>query len=432
MTLTISAIASIMIIGALIASPDAYSAKNQDVLDECKCEKPDTLKVFLTVPDGEKETDFRIDIFKKLDDRDNPDKILFDIPVFQGDEDLTISAISFAKDKLESNTAFVVYKIDGLPDPDPNAPEGARVDELVALMQIHTSCSKPLFKDMIVDDSEFTNNGYSLKVIDGLIGGTMGMSSIPIADSLTCEDKKSKSTGSITVKKALTNDNGGTATEGDFTITVTNVETTDPFDLVSIDDPTISTRDVPAGTYTISETVLDGYTTVLIAGDTGCPSMVDEEFTIKKGKNLSCIIYNDDDFNGSGGNGEIEPGVIFHIDTVEFDLGTRICNDDDDKKIILPCAIFDGGANFIVVPKLDENANENLHETTLVLLTVIGLLGDGTPDPTGATGCTLETLAIMTGDELTDPDGPLPFGLDPGMEIRQIIQHFHSNALVVQ
>jgi hypothetical protein len=394
MTLTISAIASIMIIGALIASPDAYSAKNQDVLDECKCEKPHTLKVLFTAPDV---GDYRVEIFKKLDDKNNEEKLLDEFSVTHN-EIFMVVASNFGKDKLESNTAFVFYEVDGGTDPVTNLP----VDVIVASMEIHTSCSKPLFIGQTV-----SNNGYSLEVKDGLAGMDPAMTSIPIADSLTCEDEKKKSTGSITVKKTLTNDNGGTATEGDFTITVTNVETTDPFDLVSTDDPTISTRDVPAGTYKLSETVQDGYTTVLIAGDTGCPSMVDEEFTIKKGKNLSCIIYNDDNGDGDSG-GEIEPGVIFHTDTVQFDLFTVNCNvtNDDDKNIVLPCAIFDGNANFIVVPKLDEN--EKLHETTLVLLTVIGLLGDETPDPAGATGCTLEALALMTGDELTDPFGPDP------------------------
>ena len=54
MTLTISVVASILVIGALIASPDAYSDKNNnDVLDECKCEKPDTLVVDFAAPLGE-------------------------------------------------------------------------------------------------------------------------------------------------------------------------------------------------------------------------------------------------------------------------------------------------------------------------------------------------------------------------------------------
>ena len=78
--MTISAIASILVIGALIASPDAYSSKNNDVLDECKCEKPHTLKVLFTVPNTElpvpENVSFKAEIFKKLDDKNNEEKQL--------------------------------------------------------------------------------------------------------------------------------------------------------------------------------------------------------------------------------------------------------------------------------------------------------------------------------------------------------------------
>ena len=201
-----------------------------------------------------------------------------------------------------------------------------------------------MFKASIIGQT-VSNNGYSLEVNDGLAGNDPAMTSIPIADSLTCEDKKSKSIGSITVKKALTNDNGGTAVVGDFTITVTNVETNDPFDLVPTGVPSVSTRDVPAGTYTISETVLDGYTTVLIAGDTGCPSMVNEEFTIKKGKNLSCTIYNDDDFV-AGGNEGTAPTVKITVqvnnlegitpDQFEYTIGTNMMIKDGYEPVTIP------------------------------------------------------------------------------------------------
>jgi len=237
----------------------------------------------------------------------------------------------------------------------------------VALMQIHTSCSKPLFKDMIVDDSEFTNNGYSLKVIDGLVGGTMGTSSIPIADSLTCEDKKSKSTGTITVKKALTNDNGGKAIFADFKIKVTSESEVD-FVLVPTADPSVSTRDVPAGTYKLSETKLDGYTTVLIAGDTGCPSMLEEVFTIKKGKDLSCIIYNDDTSDGDG--------IFFARNSIPFDpTKSGTCTTDAENIINnSPCIVVDGTTLFIADPNLGESTKAPF---AIITSTIIQIPPDG-------------------------------------------------------
>ncbi len=224
-----------------------------------------------------------------------------------------------------------------------------------------------MFKASIIGQT-VSNNGYSLEVNDGLAGNDPAMTSIPIADSLTCEDKKSKSIGSITVKKALTNDNGGTAVVGDFTITVTNVETNDPFDLVPTGVPSVSTRDVPAGTYTISETVLDGYTTVLIAGDTGCPSMVDEVFIIKKGKDLSCIIYNDDNGDGTSGG----DGIFFVRNSISFETGT--CEFDKDEQNDptninnSPCIVVDGTTLFIADPTLDDPTKAS---TAIIISTII-------------------------------------------------------------
>lgn len=408
-TITISAIASILVIGGFVLAPDAYSEKNHhhdDVPDECSCEKPHTLKVNLKVDNALPTIQHTVEIFKNLDDRDNEEKQLGSTILVDTDGDFMVLASNFNKEKLESNTAFVVYRVPADVDE-----EGKRVP--ISLMEIHTSCSKPLFITMIEDDMDTTNNGYTLEVLDGLQGDNPPMTSIPIDEPSSCEDKKHESTGTITVRKAITNDNGGTKDAKDFVMTVTNVETPDdPVKLVHVND-FVSTIDVPAGTYVLSEADIEGntivgYTTVLVAGDTHCPSMVGEEFTIKKNKNISCTVYNDDNVSGDGG--PIEPGVIFHTDTVQFDLSTEICNvtDDVDKSTILPCAVFDGNSNYMVVPNL--LPNENLHETTLVLLTVMGVLNDGTPDPFATTGCTLETVYKMTGDELTDPDGTGTFG----------------------
>ena len=54
---------------------------------------------------------------------------------------------------------------------------------------------------------------------------------------------------------------------------------------------------------------------MLIAGDTACPSMVDEPFKLKKGKHITCTIYNDDNFVEGETGGD---GIIFHRNTIEF------------------------------------------------------------------------------------------------------------------
>ncbi len=397
MTLTISVVASILVIAALIASPDAYSTKNNDVLDECKCEKPHTLTVLFDAPDGAPiDTTYRVEIFKKLDDRDDEGKQLGDSILVMDNGNITVFASNFGKDKLESNTAFVIYEVDAPEDADP-----------VALLEIHTSCSKPLFKDMVVDDSETTNNGFKLIVVDGL-SGDPALPSIPIAEPIACEDEKKKSTGTITVKKALTNDNGGTAIFSDFEITVTN-ENGDPFDLVQIGESSIFSIDVPAGTYKLSETVADSfigkYTTVLIAGDTGCPSTVDEVFTIKKNKNLSCTIYNDD--NGTGDNGEVEPGNIFHVGTTKFDNDAGdVVGSCDIANLELPCMFIDGMDLINIVPDL--KPGETVGVSTLILFSTVALdVNDVTmEDPNGIALCSFVGLGTL--NDLSMPPEIVP------------------------
>ncbi len=130
--------------------------------DSCDCKKPDTLKVHFTAPTiGE----YRVEIFKKLDDRENENKRLGSPITVLHDEGFVVAASNFGKDKLKSNTAFVIYEELGT--------------EPVALMEIHTSCSKPLFIGKSISD-----NGYSLEITDGLKNNE---TSIPESD-LMCED----------------------------------------------------------------------------------------------------------------------------------------------------------------------------------------------------------------------------------------------------
>lgn len=387
-TLTLSVIATVLITGGFVFAPDAYSdKKHDDAPDECGCEKPDTLKVHFTAPE---EGDYRVEIFKKLDDRNNPDKLLLpSIPNVTQEYDLTISAISFAKDKLESNTAFVIYEVDGAPDP---ANAGEFVDKEVALMEIHTSCSKPLFIGMKVFDVNDSSNGYSLEVIDGLKDST---TSIPLSEPLTCEDKKSKHMGSIMIRKAITNDNGGNANATDFTIKLTNMEdgkeTILVHDLDDSTNPNVNLNEVPVGTYKITEsypnTVTGTYTTVLITGDNKCPAMVDEAFTIKKGKTLSCTIYNDDNGDGSGGPG----GIVFQNNSMQIKIDAEPGEDDtldscDGLNRPDPCIeiVNDEGSIAIVDSKL-------VSTTTIVLFSVVENDIDG-PDGAKQPDCMLESI----------------------------------------
>lgn len=416
-TLTFSVIATVLITGGFVFAPDAYSdKKHDDAPDECGCEKPDTLKVHFTAPE---EGDYRVEIFKKLDDRNDPDKLLLpSIPNVTQEYDLTISAISFAKDKLESNTAFVIYEVDGAPD---SANAGEFVDKEVALMEIHTSCSKPLFIGMKVFDVNDSSNGYSLEVIDGLKNT---MTSIPLSEPLTCEDKKSKHIGSIVIRKAITNDNGGNANATDFTIKLTNMEdgkeTILVHDLDDSTNPNVNLNEVPVGTYKITEsypnTVTGTYTTVLITGDDKCPAMVDEAFTIKKGKTLSCTIYNDDNGDGLGGTGG-PGGIVFQNNSMEIEMNAMgeilpeldSCDHYDDDIKRNPCIQMLGQEGIGIVDEALEST------TTIVLFSVLEKildLEDGAEDAE----CSQERIIShnSTSAILMDSgNNDIPFVVDP-------------------
>jgi len=100
---------------------------------------------------------------------------------------------------------------------------------------------------------------------------------------------KSK-TATITLFKAVTTDNKlAPSTDPDFKLKIMNTTKT-------IDVPSGSTITVDAGTYQMSETQIDGYKFVLIAGDTQCPSTLDTPFIVKGGDKIECTIYNNDKF----------------------------------------------------------------------------------------------------------------------------------------
>jgi len=309
---TIFVLTAILITGSLNAVQYAYSSG------------PDTLTVKYLGPDPVPLT-YTIEIYKKIDDFESL-PLGPPIPIENiGDEFMVISQ-NYGKDKLNSNTVFRLL--------DEN---GAQID----VTEIHTSCSKPLYIGQVV----FGDAGLSLEVIDGTLGGD---SILPNNEEGDCTDnKKPKHTATITLKKAITNDNGGTIKEA------TDIELAfDP----KIDDEevdfgvpvNISTKE----SHTISETIVTGYSFVLIAGDTDCPSMLDEEFTVKKNKDITCTIYNDDNGDGSTGGTGVSfghKGFQFNTNNINAPL-SRACDagtiTDSCVEIIEPVS---GSKVFLIV-----------------------------------------------------------------------------------
>ena len=77
---------------------------------------------------------------------------------------------------------------------------------------------------------------------------------------------------------------------------------------------TVEDQEVNPGTYTLSETGPENFEFVLIAGDTGCPTMVEDmdPFTLESGSFLTCVVYNDDDADGGG------QGVFFARNSLQI------------------------------------------------------------------------------------------------------------------
>ena len=391
------ALTTILITGGLTIAPAAYSTGNGDDShgddsnggcgddshgddsngdcepDPCDCKKPDTLKVTYTGPvetfvdeNGDiMEQPVTIKIFKKTNKMDPDDQLGNDIPDVLNGEIVTISASMYGKDKLKSNTVFQIV----------NSTDGSVID----VVQIHTSCSQPLHVGLVADGQ---NGKVSLTVEAGERNGNP---SIPESDPLTCgmEPEPTKF-ASITLKKALTQDNTDEADHvllSDFHMFITNV--TDPLNPKTV-EITDEGQTIEAGTYTLREEGPSGFDFVLIAGDTACPSMVDdmEEFTVKEGQHLTCVIYNDDDADAATGGGA---GVVFSPTHIEFMATDTVC--DDPTGDTSPCLISNGAEVIVADAALDERS--------IIVYTLVQI--NPVPEVLSPPQCVLEGLQDVDG-----------------------------------
>ncbi len=123
--------------------------------------------------------------------------------------------------------------------------------------------------------------GYSFVSISGAgcpqsLGGTVTLNE---GQSITCTITNDDNGASITVTKLVTNNNGGTAAAGDFTLRLDG-------SAVASGAPNAASP----GTHTVSEDAFAGYTGT-IGGDCATNGSV----TIALGQNKSCTITNDDE-----------------------------------------------------------------------------------------------------------------------------------------
>ena len=106
--------------------------------------------------------------------------------------------------------------------------------------------------------SGYTASDYSC-VINGGLNPVDGNSvTLGIGDTAVCTITNNDQPGTLTVNKVLPNDNGGTATADDFTFAINSGSD------VSFETDGSNNLSVDAGTYTVTETAVSGYTTRVI------------------------------------------------------------------------------------------------------------------------------------------------------------------------
>jgi hypothetical protein len=117
-----------------------------------------------------------------------------------------------------------------------------------------------------------------------------------------------KEPASITVYHAVTQDNNGQL--GPYAT---------QFDLKA--DGTLITGDgqiveINSGdSFQITAADVEGYSFVLIAGDTKCPTNLGDDIILESGEHINCWVYHDDDFVEGQTGGD---GIIFHRNSLLF------------------------------------------------------------------------------------------------------------------
>jgi len=277
----------------------------------------------------------------------------------------------------EDDLGTFILQIDGVPVTDPVG-NGGTTGEVDVIPGAHTVGE-------IVDLTQYTQT----------IGGDCnddGTITLEEGDDAVCTITNTKIVPvTLTLKKAITNDNNGLHTDPTLFDTVF-------LPTISGDAATFGENIITPGEHTIGEAVVDGYSFVLIAGDTACPSMLDEPFTITK--DITCILYNDDDFVPGGNEGD-PPTMTITVDVrnllgvtadqFEYAVGTDGNTYVDGSTVILQTNI----------PTLfmQTNFNDPMGPESLILPTSIE--GDGNcPDVIGTGGAETGLVTLSANQDI--------------------------------
>ena len=199
----------------------------------------------------------------------------------------------------------------------------------------------------------------------------------------------------ITIKKVVTEDNTDESEEvgsDAFHFSIRNTETNQ---LIPV---TTDNQSVPPGDYTLIEEGPDNFDFVMITGDNGCPIMLEgmdqnlDKFTLSSDEHLTCVVYNEDDADSTSSGSLDGAGVIFHYATLST-IADNVPIDDhcNDAGAERPC-IQKSGVRYFIFPDFEnDNSNNELSETSLVLLTVLDIT-----DPTNAGSCSVTGVQVSS------------------------------------
>jgi hypothetical protein len=185
--------------------------------------------------------------------------------------------------------------------------------------------------------AEQSQAGYTPLGIECTDGSSSDGTSVDVTlgpgDVVTCTITNDDQPATVTLVKTVENDDGGTATQADFTPYINGGQ-------VTWDDPIV----IPAGSHTASETgdLLD--TGAYLAGSWGGDCLADGSFTAVNGGSYTCTITNDDvpatvvlrkkvnnDHGGTADRGDFTPALDGTTTTwgtvLEIDAGTHTASE---------------------------------------------------------------------------------------------------------
>ncbi|MDX8512107.1 prealbumin-like fold domain-containing protein [Mesorhizobium captivum] len=239
----------------------------------------------------------------------------------------------------------------------------------------------------VLDDS--WRSGLNEIVVHVRNGGGPGGFMAQINSGAICQPK-------ITLRKEVVNDNGGTAVAGDFTLRATGQAPLTEVIEGPMGDAAVTNASVPAGTYTLAEDALPGYSAspYSCAVDGGA-AVAGDTLTLANGQNAICTVTNNDFVPQKALTGEsgVVAGVAEPGETLTYTV--KLTNSGGSAAL------------YNLVDNIDDN-------TTYVAGSTAGTAGTGEPagtDPLAWSNISIPANSSVTVEYQVTVADPIPAGV---------------------